>query len=40
MLIYGEHKAAVKAIDWNPMHRHVLVTGAGANDRNIRIFNI
>lgn len=34
------HKAAVKAIDWNPERKGVLVTGGGTADRTIRIWNV
>lgn len=34
------HKAAVKAIDWNPERAGVLVTGGGTADRTIKIWNV
>lgn len=36
----GEHEAAVKALTWNPKYNNILVSGAGTNDRNLRIFDV
>ena len=35
----GEHEAAVKALAWNPHKRSILASGAGTNDRKLRIFD-
>lgn len=34
-----EHKAAVKGIDWCPWKQHLLATGAGSLDGNIKLWN-
>ncbi|GAB5357194.1 hypothetical protein AAMO2058_000353200 [Amorphochlora amoebiformis] len=34
-----DHKAAVKALAWNPVQKSVLATGAGTADRHMRFFN-
>jgi cell division cycle protein 20 (cofactor of APC complex) len=35
----NEHTSAVKAMAWSPSERHVLITGGGASDRKIRVWN-
>lgn len=34
-----EHKAAVRAIGWNPNASGVLATGGGNSDKTIKIFS-
>jgi len=29
---FGQHQAAVKAINWSPLHRGLLATGGGTAD--------
>jgi cell division cycle 20-like protein 1 (cofactor of APC complex) len=36
---FGEHRAAVKAIAWNPHQRGVLASGGGTADKKIRFWN-
>ena len=36
---FDEHIAAVKALDWCPWHAHLLATGGGTADRNIKFWN-
>lgn len=36
---FGQHKAAVKAINWSPLKRGLLVTGGGTADQHIRFWN-
>ncbi|KAK8853417.1 hypothetical protein IAR55_004123 [Kwoniella newhampshirensis] len=36
---FGEHKAAVKAIAWNPHQRGLLASGGGTADKTIRFWN-
>lgn len=38
-LLLTEHKAAVKALDWNPFHRGLLASGGGSADRTIKFWN-
>ena len=33
------HQAAVKAMNWCPWKRHVLATGGGSKDKNIKIYS-
>lgn len=35
-----QHKAAVKAIAWSPLQRHLLASGGGSHDQTIRLWNI
>lgn len=37
---YKEHKAAVRALDWNPWHYGTLISGGGTQDRKIKFWNI
>lgn len=39
-LTYGEHQAAVRAMDWSPLSRDVIVTGGGTTDRTVRIWDV
>jgi WD40 repeat protein len=34
------HEAAVKAIDWCPWDKNILVTGAGSKDKTIKFWNV
>ncbi|XP_029655979.1 anaphase-promoting complex subunit cdc20-like [Octopus sinensis] len=34
------HQAAVKAVDWSPQNTSLLATGAGSDDKKIRLFNV
>lgn len=34
-----DHKAAVKAIAWNPLQRHCLASGGGSHDQTIKFWN-
>jgi len=36
---FNQHKAAVKAINWSPLHRGLLATGGGTADQHIRFWN-
>ncbi|WWD03932.1 hypothetical protein V865_001990 [Kwoniella europaea PYCC6329] len=36
---FGEHRAAVKAIAWNPHQRGLLASGGGTADKKIRFWN-
>lgn len=36
---FGQHQAAVKAINWSPLHRGLLATGGGTADQHIRFWN-
>lgn len=36
---FSEHKAAVKAIAWNPHDHSMIVTGGGATDKSIKFWN-
>jgi cell division cycle protein 20 (cofactor of APC complex) len=36
---FSEHKAAVKAIAWNPHDYSMIVTGGGATDKTIKFWN-
>jgi cell division cycle 20-like protein 1 (cofactor of APC complex) len=36
---FGQHCAAVKAINWSPLHRGLLATGGGTADQHIRFWN-
>ena len=36
---FSQHKAAVKAINWSPLKRGLLVTGGGTADQHIRFWN-
>lgn len=36
---FSAHKAAVKAIAWNPHQHGRLATGGGTADRSIRLWN-
>ena len=36
---FSEHKAAVKAIAWNPHDHSMVVTGGGATDKTIKFWN-
>jgi WD40 repeat protein len=38
-LAIAEHKAAVKALAWSPWKSNVLASGAGSNDKCIKIWN-
>lgn len=33
------HKSAVKALDWNPHQRGILLSGGGNSDKTIKVFN-
>ena len=37
---FGQHQAAVKAINWSPLHRGLLATGGGTADQHIRFWNM
>lgn len=39
MMVWGDHKAAVKAIGFNP-HDPSIASGSGTLDRRIRIFSL
>lgn len=39
VLKWGDHKAAIKAISWNPHQHGILGTGGGTADRCIRFWN-
>ena len=36
---FSDHQAAVKAINWSPLHRGLLATGGGTADQCIRFWN-
>ena len=36
---FADHKAAVKAIAWNPHDHSMVATGGGANDKTIKFWN-
>jgi cell division cycle 20-like protein 1, cofactor of APC complex len=36
---FSQHQAAVKAINWSPLHRGLLATGGGTADQTIRFWN-
>lgn len=36
---FDQHQAAVKAINWSPLHRGLLATGGGTADQHIRFWN-
>lgn len=37
--VFNDANAAVKALAWSPHDRHVLATGSGTNDGNIRMYD-
>ena len=39
LIKFGQHTAAVKAINWSPLHRGLLATGGGTADQHIRFWN-
>jgi cell division cycle 20-like protein 1 (cofactor of APC complex) len=39
MMVWDDHKAAVKAIGFNPRHP-TIATGGGTADRKLRIFSL
>ena len=39
-LVYDEHVAAVRAIEWSPCAHNMILTGGGSTDRTIRLWNV
>ena len=39
-VVFSEHKAAIKAIDWCPWKSNLIVSGAGKADGSIKIWSI
>lgn len=39
-IIFDNHEAAVKALDWCPWQKNVLASGAGSKDKTIKFWNI
>lgn len=37
---FNEHVAAVKALAWSPHQNHILSTGGGSTDKNIRVWSL
>lgn len=40
LIVFSEHKAAVKAIDWCPWESGLIATGSGKSDGSIRTWSI
>jgi WD40 repeat protein len=39
LLTYSEHEAAVRALEWSPIAKDILITGGGTADRTIKKWN-
>jgi cell division cycle protein 20 (cofactor of APC complex) len=39
-LVITQHKAAVKAIAWNPVHTGILASGGGTADKSLKLWNV
>jgi WD40 repeat protein len=39
-IVYGEHTAAVRALQWSPLARDVIATGGGVSDQTLRLWNV
>ncbi|KRX25404.1 Cell division cycle protein 20 -like protein, partial [Trichinella nelsoni] len=38
--VFKEHRAAVKALSWNPSKSHVLASGGGTRDKQLKIWDV
>ncbi|KRZ78520.1 Cell division cycle protein 20 -like protein, partial [Trichinella papuae] len=38
--VFKEHRAAVKALSWNPSKSHILASGGGTRDKQLKIWDV
>lgn len=39
LIKFNQHKSAVKAVGWNPLHPNILASGGGTADKSLRFFS-